>query len=1029
MKSVFRISSIIALVLIIVVPVAGAKSPREGDAGARVRVDAGGVRSVDSRWDVEPYGPVAVVDTYTLAFYTFNPGGVCDDEGWVSVDITAQDGDFFHVDDFAGLGGGNWGRLVPLEGSQSLWLGVRDDAGDPELCRYAALPGYGNSWRQGFCTVDCFTVSGDVTVDYLVSYDTEPGYDYIYLQIDNCDDNWQTLTSHNGIGLETASVTAPAAMHAGAARLRFYFISDGAFSDEDGMWPTDGAAIIDGLTVRDAGGVKLATELFELESPGDQTTVSGNWTSCPKPGYGDFAAMFPASGLVQEDYCTINNSCVWAFINGSTYDYSCGGWPQQEVVPYENESGDFLFNEIWSPQIPITGSGSSFLLSFDVYLDLPLDPLVFYGFHVRSIVDGCPGQWQDYSFIDFYGDPKEWVRKNLEVGQFVETGATHLQIALAVRDNCDVWCGIYGTGECHSHSPLFDNVALYRVDTNGPRLWVRDIHQFQDNFSADGTITGKARADMAQDILSRYSPGILPGDSAVVMVDDPEFGLDHHAPGDPSSGPAVYCWVSVDPQGQPGKTGLGLVEDPRYHVIGTQAIAGRTWTQIQMDTCFTGGSGIVADKFNVDLNDNLFVPGDTVWFFYGARSAPPSSEWNYAALPVPMPGGLTDDINIAAENADECTMLPAGGYLRGGDFLYVDGMNFRGAQWAFDTSFATMRILDEVDRYDIRGPSSAVGNHPASRVTDLHQQLIPVYHLIIWNTGDLGTAFSDGSGDPDKSDDTGMLLAFMDNHVSSHPVVYLSGDDVADVWFNELTGASANQLRNTYMNFGVASGDHKSVVDQISPWGIGGPGWMFTDGSGPDTLSVFGGCPTLNDFDVLSATGMATVEMNYENTHSGDSAPAILRQRTTNPASNDVTFVLSGFSFHEIRDAFPGGIPARAEHLFGILRLQGIIDDPVGTDNPGITHNRLAQNVPNPFNPVTTIRYEVKTSGPVRIGVYNVAGQLVRTLVDGHRTAGTVHEVKWNGLNDAGAQVSSGVYFYKLVTEGYTATRKMVLLK
>jgi flagellar hook assembly protein FlgD len=61
--------------------------------------------------------------------------------------------------------------------------------------------------------------------------------------------------------------------------------------------------------------------------------------------------------------------------------------------------------------------------------------------------------------------------------------------------------------------------------------------------------------------------------------------------------------------------------------------------------------------------------------------------------------------------------------------------------------------------------------------------------------------------------------------------------------------------------------------------------------------------------------------------------------------------------------------------------------------------------------------------------VYNVAGQLVRTLLNDQRAPGSVHSVAWDGRNDAGQSVSSGVYFYKLVTNDLTQTKKMVLLK
>ncbi|UCG51503.1 MAG: choice-of-anchor D domain-containing protein [Candidatus Latescibacterota bacterium] len=88
----------------------------------------------------------------------------------------------------------------------------------------------------------------------------------------------------------------------------------------------------------------------------------------------------------------------------------------------------------------------------------------------------------------------------------------------------------------------------------------------------------------------------------------------------------------------------------------------------------------------------------------------------------------------------------------------------------------------------------------------------------------------------------------------------------------------------------------------------------------------------------------------------------------------------------------------------------------------------LYQNHPNPFNPVTTIRYELPERSHVRLAVYNVRGELVRVLVDRSRPAGRF-EAHWNGSNSNGEPVASGVYFYKLTTKGFTQTKKMVLLK
>lgn len=90
--------------------------------------------------------------------------------------------------------------------------------------------------------------------------------------------------------------------------------------------------------------------------------------------------------------------------------------------------------------------------------------------------------------------------------------------------------------------------------------------------------------------------------------------------------------------------------------------------------------------------------------------------------------------------------------------------------------------------------------------------------------------------------------------------------------------------------------------------------------------------------------------------------------------------------------------------------------------------NTLEQNVPNPFNPATTIKYSIAQDADVSLAVYDVSGRRVRTLVDKHQRA-DVYKMAWDGLNDQGGRVASGVYFYKLVAGQYVQTRKMVLLK
>ena len=91
----------------------------------------------------------------------------------------------------------------------------------------------------------------------------------------------------------------------------------------------------------------------------------------------------------------------------------------------------------------------------------------------------------------------------------------------------------------------------------------------------------------------------------------------------------------------------------------------------------------------------------------------------------------------------------------------------------------------------------------------------------------------------------------------------------------------------------------------------------------------------------------------------------------------------------------------------------------------------LGQNFPNPFNPSTTIKYDIpegSSDQQVRLSVYNIRGQKIRTLVDRLQGPGS-YNVNWDGSDQSGRNVSSGVYFYRIEAGTYNATRKMVILK
>ncbi|MFH1374079.1 MAG: FlgD immunoglobulin-like domain containing protein, partial [bacterium] len=88
----------------------------------------------------------------------------------------------------------------------------------------------------------------------------------------------------------------------------------------------------------------------------------------------------------------------------------------------------------------------------------------------------------------------------------------------------------------------------------------------------------------------------------------------------------------------------------------------------------------------------------------------------------------------------------------------------------------------------------------------------------------------------------------------------------------------------------------------------------------------------------------------------------------------------------------------------------------------------LSQNYPNPFNPVTTIDYSLSERSHVEIAIFNLLGQKVRTVVDQSKQAGQ-YQTEWDGRDESGQPVASGVYFSSMKTGNSVTSRKMLLLK
>lgn len=397
-----------------------------------------------------------------LGHWTFEDGaGGPDMQGWTPWDRTAQKDVFFHVDDFAGL---NPSQFHPLEGIRSMWCGARP-CGTEDICYYVALPGYGNNWRQELKSVD-IDVTGDVEFKFLAEYWSEPSYDITFVEYSTGGGPWQELHQFSGSWADDWLTTViPAANHGGDIKFRLRFESDGAWSDEDGLWNTTGAIWVDALTVTDATGV-VEYQDFENEPLGSHATLDTHWQARALYEYGSCAALFDGATVLQEDPNVANSSHVWGFFNGSTDMDVCGNHPAQQVVPFSrvvDGRNVYMRSAIRSPEIDVAGvTGDDLILFFDAYMDLPQDNLVYMEVLVRSLVGGAWTKWRN-SGVYLVGEQKEWRQIERNLTTDIDPAASSIQMAIGAFDVCEFLCGSQGSGNCHTQAPLIDNVRLWSL--------------------------------------------------------------------------------------------------------------------------------------------------------------------------------------------------------------------------------------------------------------------------------------------------------------------------------------------------------------------------------------------------------------------------------------------------------------------------------------------------------------------------------------------------------------------------------------
>ena len=244
-------------------------------------------------------------------------------------------------------------------------------------------------------------------------------------------------------------------------------------------------------------------------------------------------------------------------------------------------------------------------------------------------------------------------------------------------------------------------------------------------------------------------------------------------------------------------------------------------------------------------------------------------------------------------------------------------------------------------------------------------------------------------------------------------------------------------LASEYLGNSVGS----VTVDSVPGLRERAGGWAFMDHDDGEAI-LRGACPDLHYFDrVQPYAGIPGTEVV---------ADYVKLDTNTEPAGVAYTHqtlgyqtVNLGFGMEFMMDGTAGGGSANytAEGYYHtgvgdrtnlMTNIMGYFDTSPSGDPTGVVNgakNELSHAYPNPFNPMTKIAYSVKEAGPVTIEIYNVAGRVVRTLLDTELDAGANGFVTWDGASETGNRCASGVYFYRIAAPGFTESRKMIMLK
>lgn len=1000
---------------------------------------------------------IAAGDTTWIADWSFDSPTGCDPSGWTHYDnrILNDGSNYWSLLSSFGGTGGITGQAAVLRKHDLSW----------------ARDGYGNSWDYSII-LQYSGPSPTLSFDFLS--DSEPSYDFFTVEADSAGASEarvnyaidptatpvefrQVLLIYTG-PQAAASVTALALPTFGVVstthEVYLRFDSDGGYSDEDGLYTSvwNAGLVIDNIGV--TGDIAYGEE---FEAALDPHVTLAN--TAPATPFGDWARLWQHP--TDNDNCSENTTCAWIFSDPTLPASS----PEMAFGPGGYVVRNWLDNIIVSPWVSLstTSDAAVTLLSYRVFQGQNYSASkIVRGWRVRSRVridntdTPTPGDsidvatpWVHTSSFTNSGS-FSWITSVNDMTSYLVAGAREIQVSIRVSD----WQYITGAAPPTTLNPgpgpYIDRLRIGRRGLTGPTIsLIPSFGTIQDGFPSarnaiapgenySPTTDGFGTVDVAPPFVTITGGTVgLPNnyntaDSLTVTV------LDVRQTGSVS----VSLWAAIVAGPHTGKA------PPPY------TVAGNGFFQAPAQPC-PGYSQL----YFLDLDDEYFRGGDTVVYFWAATDG--------AGGFTSMPGGLTapplsiSQAQAATGGLYEVNFLPRidwdPGYLArvaadpSGKVAPTPEEIANSSQsacllylwqrpWARQygpthrtTFMATLDQLGYHDVYDAYFVTLYFANYLAHLGGRASVEQAAGYSLIIHDAQRYTFSILPPHDHRDRPVDQVQWyrdwLAQAPLSVAQRATLWILGDQLV------AGEEGSNPLVLEDMGVAVAS-NPQTLLPYPEIAGQGTFAWAAgdsTDFTGDRLTLDSGGC--WNRYNTgLAATGTAAVTHRYTlGSTTGDGATVM----NANPALGWNTIMMS-FSWEDLYDP-PGSLPGDAKANWVEKLLAATLPESCGalanpTDTPDRTAalpraSRLYQNVPNPFNPVTRIVFDLHRDGTVQLQVFDVSGRHVATLVDGPMTADWRHTVTWNGLDDSGRPVGSGVYLYRLVTADLTTARKLVVVR